>query len=381
MDPQSDPSASSASENPGPGPGGDASDGFEVVACDASFRGDQAALFEACFGQRGARDVLDWRYDRCPHGQPIALLGRVEGRAVSGYACNPRRIGWDAASVTVGQTGDVMSHPDARGKGYFTRLDRAAMQASAEAGWPVVFGLPNRQSANLFLQKLGWMGVGNLKPWTFVLRASAGARRERLRAGRLASALVPLDAWRGRRVCARLKASSAPLRTQPVERFGTWVEPLGRALSERYEWVLRRDADYLNWRFFEGPHGGFEAVRVDDSQGRAVGYAVTQTPSAPDGLGFLVDLVGLDESAERAALLAALERLRGHGAAVVRAHAVVGSTWQRFLQEHAFVAPKQADQKWVIAYPHQPDHPLAQAALDPSQWFFTDADRDDELVR
>ena len=144
---------------------------LRVQAAGPAHAEAQAALFQAAFGpaqEAGAAqpaEVLAWRYQACPHGDPVVLLGWSQDRAVSGYACNPRQIGWDDQAVTVGQTGDVMSHPDARGQGFFTRLDRAAMEATAARGWPVVFGLPNRQSAPLFLERLGWQGVGRLRPW------------------------------------------------------------------------------------------------------------------------------------------------------------------------------------------------------------------------
>lgn len=339
-------------------------------------------LFEACFGHGDGAGVLAWRYDRCPHGVPVCLLGSLDGQAISGYACNPRRLGWDEAGQVVGQTGDVMTLPEARGAGYFSRLDRRAMELVHGRDWPVVFGLPNRQSARIFMERLGWKGVGQLQPWTLVLRSGPVARRERLRAGRLASWLSPLAARRAQRVLARLANQARSFVVEPVERFDRWVEPIGRAVAERYVWMVRRDADYLNWRFFEGPNSRFSALRVLDRAGEPVGYGVVQRPvDAADGVGYLVDLVATSEDAQGAVLAAAVEQLAARGARVVRAHAITGSDWQAFLRNHAFQPPKPEDAKWVIAYVHQSEHPLAQAALDPTRWFFTDADRDDELVR
>lgn len=359
---------------------------FEARPAERAEREVQAQLFDACFpapgggGGSSAQAVLAWRYDRCPHGEPVTWLGWSQGKAVSAYACNPRQIGWGAAAVTIGQTGDVMSHPDARGHGFFTRLDRAAMQRTAELGWPVVFGLPNRQSAPLFLERLGWKGVGRLRPWTFVLCPGPEARRERLRAGRLAAWFTPWAYRRGRQARKAL-APRAEFRVVPVERFGPWVEPLVRVVGERYAWMVRRDADWLNWRFFDSPNRRFDALRVLDESDATIAYAVLQKPEPGRALGFLVDLVGRDESASRMALGAALRRFEEWSVQAVRTHAIAGSAWESFLVGHAFQAPKPQDEKWVIAYVHQPDHPLAQAALDPTGWFFTDADRDDELVR
>ncbi len=355
--------------------------GLEVQLCDTGERGEQAALFRANFGAEDALAVLNWRYDRCPHGQPVTLIGKVGGQAVAGYACNPRRIGWQDGDVTIGQTGDVMTLAEARGKGFFSELDRRAMEATAQAGWPVVFGLPNRQSAPLFLGKLGWSGVGRLKPWTLVCKVDAVARAERMRAGRLASLWTGSAYRQGRRKLAALKERGRDFHAVPIERFDDWVEAPVKQVAKSYPWMVRRDAAYLNWRFFDSPNARFTAWRLDGPDGQAAGYVVVQAPFDGRGVGYLVDLVAPDPRAHGAGIACAVAGLHQLGASVVRAHAIADSDWQGQLMDAGFQPPKAQDEKWVIVLVHQSEHPLAQIAMDASRWFFTDADRDDELVR
>lgn len=354
---------------------------LEVQLCEGGDRGAQASLFQANFGGEDALAVLDWRYDRCPHGQPVTLIGKVQGKAVTGYACNPRRIGWQDGGVTIGQTGDVMTLAEARGKGFFSELDRKAMEATAQAGWPVVFGLPNRQSAPLFLDKLGWSGVGKLKPWTLVCEVDAVARAERMRAGRLASLWTGSAYRQGRRKLAALKEQGHGFHAVPITRFDDWVETPVKQVAEGYPWMVRRDADYLNWRFFDSPNARFTAWRLNGPDGQAAGYVVVQAPLEGRGVGYLVDLVAPDPRAHGAGIVCAVGGLHQLGASVVRAHAIADSDWQDQLIGAGFQPPKAQDEKWVIVYVHQSEHPLAQIAMDARRWFFTDADRDDELVR
>ena len=110
------------------------------------------------------------------------------------------------------------------------------------------------------------------------------------------------------------------------------------------------------------------------------GYCVVQLPRSGAAVGYVVDLVALDDVAFAAAMEAALGHLSKAGASVARAHAIEGSWWERRLREAGFRAGKRADHKSVIAYVHDAAHPLGAAALNPSSWFFTDGDRDDELV-
>ncbi len=356
-----------------------------VSVCGPADRADQVALHERCFGKKDSAAVLGWRYDQGPHGTSISLLARApDGTAISGYACSPRRVisrGDETTLAAVGETGDVMTHPDWRGKGVFSGLDRAAMEETARAGWPVVFGLPNRRSERIFVEKLGWKEVGRMRPWTFVLALDEGARRERLRAGRLAAFAVPWTYWRGTMARGRLRNLAFDrVNTLAIPRFTGEVDALTRAVEERYDWMSRRDHVWLNWRFFAAPSGLFRAHGVYLPEGRMVGYAVLQLPRKGEATGYLIDLMGLDEIARAAAMDGALGHLRKAGASVARAWAIEGSAWESELARAGFRRGKPEDARIVIAYVHRPDHPLARAALQPSRWFFTDADRDDETV-
>src|SRR5689334_16968700 len=99
---------------------------LRVHACGPEDRARQAELFNACFKKRVDAAALAWRYDRSPHGASISFLTLEGERGVSGYACSPRRMlarGDEATSAPVGETGDVMTHPDWRKRGLFSALD------------------------------------------------------------------------------------------------------------------------------------------------------------------------------------------------------------------------------------------------------------------
>jgi len=356
-----------------------------IALCEPAHRDEQAALYDECFGKDDGAVVLRWRYDSNPHGRAVSLLARTpDGQAVSGYACNVRRaraLGLEVGNSCVGQTGDVMTLPDWRKRGIFARLDRAAMEETARRGWPVVFGLPNRQSERIFVEKLGWDLVGRIRPWTFVLAVEPAAREERLRAGRLAAWGVPWAYWRGTMRRGKLQSRAwERVNTLAIARFDDEVDALSAEVERRFAWMVHRGHDYLNWRFIDAPSGQFRAHGVYDADGALQGYAVVQLPRPGGKVGYLVDVLARDEVALAAAIDGALGHLQKAGAAVARAWAVEGSWWQAQLRDAGFRAPKRDDFKAVIAYVHDPAHPLGVAARDPRTWYFTDGDRDDELV-
>ena len=367
------------SENPAP-------PGLTTRSATPEDRSFQATLYDLCFEKQDGASVVPWRYDKNPHGAAICRIAEEAGGGfVSHYACSPRVVlhrGEVLAQPLVGQTGDVMTHPEKRKLGIFSQLDREAMADAKAAGWSMVFGLPNRKSAHIFTRDLGWQAVGKIRPWTFVLALDAGAREERMRAGRLASAATPWSFWRGtmRRGALR-KSSFGKVNVVPLPRFGAEVDAVSQEVAAGFPWMVRRDHLYLNWRFIDAPSGRFQAQGAFESGGQMVGYCIVQLPQGGSPVGYVVDVVGVSDAAIDACMEAALGHLRKAGASVARAHAIDGGWWGQRLRSSGFRPPKRDDYKVVIAHIHDQGSPIAKAALDPASWYFTDGDRDDELVR
>jgi GNAT superfamily N-acetyltransferase len=368
-----------------------------LVACGPEQREEQARLYAACFKKPLAERGLEWRYDDVPHGPSVSFVTRESGGAtVSGYACNPRLAisrGDESTAAIVGETGDVMTHPDWRKRGYFSALDRAAMEEAKRRGWVLAFGLPNHRSAHIFLE-LGWERIGTVRRWTYLLDAGAAARAERSREGWLRGVLAPLDALRCARKSQRQRRSHASERERMqlgvayYDRFPQQLAPIARAVERRFGFMIRRDPDYLRWRFLAAPSRQHTAILVhagggdgnpetDDEQ--VAGYAVLQSRAGADTC-FLVDVLGRDDATIDTAIDLALDEAQCRGHKLVQATAIDGTWWSKRLQSWGFLPPRGGSEMSVIMNPLQPAHPLVAAARDISNWYFTDGDRDDETV-
>lgn len=366
-----------------PAPGQPSASGeLTLHDCGPADRADQLALYNACFRKTLDLPGLVWRYDQNPCGTTLSFVARSPaGQAVSGYACNPRiATARGEHAAVVGETGDVMTHPEWRKRGIFSDLDRRAMAEARRRGWPLVFGFPNRRSAHIFLE-LGWTRIGTLRPWTLVLRADAAARAERAKEGRLALWGTGLAEGRARRARHRTRARGAGFATTPLlGGFPAEVDALSRRLEARFAWMIRREKPYLDWRFLRAPSGLHRALSVRDGAGRFAGYCVVQLPRPGSAVGYLVDVLAPEEGALAAALDGGLATLEQAGASVVQATAIDGSWWRDVLVGQGFVAPRRANHLTIILHVHDGAHPLAAAARDPRGWYFTDGDRDDETM-
>lgn len=356
---------------------------LRVLTCASGQRAEQARLAGACFKKPVAESGLVWRYDRNPHGPTHSFLQvDPQGNGVSGYACNAR-VAWsfgDPQSLaTIGETGDVMTHPEWRKLGLFSALDQAAREATRASNWPLIFGLPNGRSAHIFLE-LGWQQVGEVRFWTHVLQGGARTRALRRADGRWAAWSVAWHAWRAAQARARLSQAAQGYSTRAITQFPAEVSALSAQVARSFAWMIRRDADYLRWRFLESPSGLHRALGVYDPSGNFAGYCVVQIPRPGEFVGFLIDLLSPDAAARAAGIAAGLELLRAAGALLVRASAIHGSWWEAQLQAAGFAPPRSSQRLSVILYPHQPQHPLALAGLNAASWYLTDGDRDDETM-
>ncbi|MFT7671042.1 MAG: GNAT superfamily N-acetyltransferase [Planctomycetota bacterium] len=357
---------------------------FEVVLCGPADRAEQARLFNACFKKTLEPSALDWRYDQNPHGTAVSLLARPSGQdGVCGYACSPRLAlcrGDERTMAPIGQTGDVMTHPEWRKQGIFRGLDKRAMEETAKLRWPLVFGLPNRRSAHIFVQ-MGWRQVGLIRPWNFVMSVSAESKAIRRVDGRLAAFRTSSAYKKGRAARRELRGLSEGLfGVRRIARFDKEVTELSKAVEPSFDLMVRRDAEYLNWRFIENTAKMHTPLGIYTVDGKLAAYVIIQAPRDGEVVGYLVDVLAKDKAALAQAMEAGLAHLQAAGAELVQSSCVDGGWWEARLKEAGFQKPKADNHLIVIAYLHKDMHRLSKAAVDASRWYLTDGDRDDETM-
>jgi hypothetical protein len=149
-------------------------------------------------------------------------------------------------------------------------------------------GLGLSESSYRLFNKLRWPDVGPLpclvKPLT---RRALRMPNWPVAANRLVSALtLPLV-----KIVSRTQPLAAEVRL--IHRFDDSFTALWDSLASKFDFAVRRDAAYLNWKFISAPHVRYliAALRRDD---RSVGYAVYRHFREPRGrvtllVDFLVD--------------------------------------------------------------------------------------------
>jgi hypothetical protein len=245
------------------------------------------ALYRRVFGidaAEASRLRWDWQYRRNPNNpgkEPEIWIAR-EGPAIVGqYATMPVRLAVRGEEVRGSWGMDVMVAPERQRQGLGEVLFRTWDRHVGAS-----LGLGLSESSYRLFQKLRWPDVGPVPCFVKPLTRRALRRPNwPVPVNRLVSALtLPV---------VMIVARTRPLRAEVrlIQRFDESFTELWDELKGKFDFAVRRDAAYLNWKYVSAPHVRYAiaALRRDD---RNVGYAVYRHIHEPRGrVTLLVDFL------------------------------------------------------------------------------------------
>ena len=244
-------------------------------------------LYRRVFGNDAAeasRLRWEWQYRRNPNnpGQEPEIWMAREGTTIVGqYATMPVRLDVKGHEIQGSWGMDVMVAPERQRQGLGELLFR-----TWDRNVGASLGLGLSDSSYRLFQKLRWPDVGPVpclvKPLT---RRALRRPNWPVPINRLVSALtLPI---------VKIVARTRPLRAEVrlIQRFDESFTRLWEELAPKFDFAVRRDAPYLNWKYVSAPHVRYSiaALRRDD---RNVGYAVYRHVYEPRGrVTLLVDFL------------------------------------------------------------------------------------------
>ncbi len=276
----------------------------------------------------------DWQHRRNPYnqtGMPGIWVAREGPTIVGHYPTLPVRISLKGLEVDGAWGTDAMVAPEREQQGLGEALVRAWDRNS---GAVLALGL-SAQSREL-LDRLRFPESHSVpclvKPLT---RRAVRLPHWPMPVNRLVSALMfPI---------VQIVARSRPLRAEcePIRRFDSSFTTLWERLAPKFDLAVRRDAPYLNWRYFEPPHVRYSAVALK-RQGELQGYAVYRHRHEPLGrVTMLVDLLAdpTDVSGLKTLLRWVDRAARAEDADKVRCHVMHGA-FRRVLRRNGYFGVK-----------------------------------------
>jgi GNAT superfamily N-acetyltransferase len=208
-------------------------------------------------GPAGRRppEFFRWKHLQNPFGSSLMLIAEHGGQVIGLRAFMRWRFNAGDRAYEAVRAVDTATHPEYQGRGVFSRLTTAALEA-LEGQADLVFNTPNAASRAGYL-KLGWQDVGRVP---IMIRA---CRPLRLARGlRAAQATLP-----PRPAVLANQASRLLQRDEEVSQL------LAEAPLDTARLHTPRDLEYLRWRYGAAPFLDYHGV-VEEHDGRLRGLAL-----------------------------------------------------------------------------------------------------------
>ena len=133
---------------------------------------------------------------------------------------------------------------------------------------------------------------------------------------------------------------------KPLDRFDAGFDRFYGRLQQRFEFLIDKNAAWMNWRFCDRPGRPYTVAAVECG-GELAGYAVLKRWREPDGYtkAHIVDLHALDEVALDELLTAAESYAAGCNE--LNLWSAPGFPYRRFLEAHGFSARAEGGQPLI----------------------------------
>lgn len=273
-------------------------------------------LVEACYGEAAEPpEWWRWRHFSLNAAYPEIYLAVHEGEIIGmrPLAYSPYTLRGQPLAGALFSA--VMVHPNFRRMGVFRSLVNVAVEAAWSHGADFVTTMPNDLSYLGYI-KLSWQDPGDrtllVRPLNLVSLA-----RSKLRPGWLGALIAILPQSVLRVMSPRGFQSSLSVRK--VEQFDTAADEMAERIAAAYDGlILRRDCDWLNWRYGANPLVYYECFEARSGEGDLRGIVVTAVEVRYGiRVGYIVDLIGETDETRRVLISAAVRQLEEEGAQVV----------------------------------------------------------------
>jgi len=179
------------------------------------------------------------------------------------------------------QSLDTITDIDYRGQGLFIKLAKDVYEKAAKSNTVLVYGFPNGSSIGGFKKKLEWEV---LDPLPFLIK--------------------PLETKyffskiKGLRFLPNFSLSFSKFKKDKnyslVNNFSfpTEVNELWDKFSKNFKVGVKRDKEYLDWRYIDKPNENYSIMHCYDLNGAFIGYIVYTVKEKHNGkIGYIMELI------------------------------------------------------------------------------------------
>lgn len=220
-------------------------------------------------------DFWDWEF-RDNYAGKADLFLAVDGDEVVGhYAVCPSQILVDGEMKRGSIVVDVMTHPDYRFQGMFTKLGRFSLEKAGEDNIDFSYGFPIRKTVMPGHLKVGWKIAFPLPVYVFPVSFSKIIQKFiRIKwLSKLLGAFPQLVYW----ILMKIKKSNIQVYDVREGNKFDDSEALQRFIEKtrlQHRIMQFRDYDFLKWRYNDNKFRKYKMFFAYDTQGEMMGYIV-----------------------------------------------------------------------------------------------------------
>lgn len=190
--------------------------------------------------EKFTHEWYDWLFNKCPLGytRTYIIYDKDTGKAVGSNSFRPIRLWFNGKEYNASFSHSTNVHPDYRGYGLFTHLiGDFAPKRERIVNVPICVGQPNRNSYPGFI-KGNWNSVCDL-----VFLAKHDFRNEK-------------------HGCIE------------IDRFDYRVDLFFERLKERFDFIIIKDHEFLNWRTVDKPNTEYTIYVYPITHAAIAGYVI-----------------------------------------------------------------------------------------------------------
>jgi len=247
---------------------------------------ETVSVYKSCFDSNNNHkkaENIDWQFLQNTVKKAFVdiAIDKESQKTAAIYAVSGVKFKINDEDFLGAQSLDTITDIDYRGQGLFIKLAKDVYEKAAKSNTVLVYGFPNGSSIGGFKKKLEWEV---LDPLPFLIK--------------------PLETKyffskiKGLRFLPNFSLSFSKLKKDKnyslVNNFSfpTEVNELWDKFSKNFKVGVKRDKEYLDWRYIDKPNENYSIMHCYDLNGAFIGYIVYTVKEKHNGkIGYIMELI------------------------------------------------------------------------------------------